>query len=68
MVSVDMHIREGNLPKAQQVLSEAQEFVVLVGDDFEVRVNTRIRPWLAEAFRHLQDGDAKSVRAYRFAA
>lgn len=66
MVSIDMLASQGRMDAARRTVSEAIDFATVVADDFEVRVNRRILPWLTAAARQLNDGGAP--RAYRFSA
>lgn len=67
MVSVDMLARQGRTAAARHVVTEAIDFAEMVANDFEVRINRRIVPWLTAAARQLDDGGA-APRAYRFSA
>ena len=67
MVRIDMAARRGDAAAAARMVRDALDFHAGVRDDFEVRVNFRIGPWLEEAARRLAAGDSQAVRAYRFA-
>lgn len=67
MLRVELAARRGDRNAALRLAHEALDFHAAVRDDFEVRVNFRIRPWLEDAARRLVAGDLQGVRAYRFA-
>ena len=67
MVLADIHARRGDRPALQQTLDGAADFFASVRDDFEVAVNTRLGPWLADAQKQLRLGHLDAIRAYRFA-
>jgi glycosyltransferase involved in cell wall biosynthesis len=66
MVSIEMFSRDKNLRAAHDMVKEAVQFAVSVANDFEVKVNSRILPWLAEATRLLHAEELDKVRCYRF--
>lgn len=66
IVAIDALARSRRASEASVVAAEAADFHTLVKDDFEVAINFRIGPWLADAQRKLAQGDLESVRSYRF--
>jgi hypothetical protein len=66
-VLADIHARRGDGPSATAVLTDAEAFFATVADDFEVRVNFRLGPWLNSALAAARAGDLDAVRAYEFA-
>jgi glycosyltransferase involved in cell wall biosynthesis len=66
MVAIDALARLGRADEAREAANEALAFFGKVRDDFEVEINFRIGPWLADAARRLAAGDLDGVRAYRF--
>lgn len=67
MVLIEMHCRAGETAQAMQACREALDFHAGLTDDFEVRVNFRLRPWLVSTLDALQAGNPEGVNAYRFA-
>ncbi len=67
MVRIDMAARRRDTAGAARMTAEARAFHSEVRDDFEVRVNFRVGPWLEEVARRLDAHDLDGVRAYRFA-
>lgn len=66
MLIVAIHAMRGRTAETRRVLIEALDYHALVAEDFEVRVNFRLRPWLEEAFRSLESGRLGGVRPYDF--
>jgi glycosyltransferase involved in cell wall biosynthesis len=67
MVLADIHARRGDGEQVQAMLDEALAFHDTVSNDFEVAINSRLRPWLASARDHARTGRLTDIRAYRFA-
>jgi hypothetical protein len=67
IVLAEIHARRQQPARARNVVDRASAFLACVADDFEVAVNVRLAPWLAEARDHLQSGRLDAIRAYRFA-
>ncbi|MEN8106965.1 MAG: glycosyltransferase [Pseudomonadota bacterium] len=67
MVLTEIQARQGDEAAVQKTLSRARAFYQQVADDFEVRINFRMGPWLAEAWEHFCQGRWDLIRAYRFA-
>lgn len=67
MVLADIHARRRNWSALRQTLDDAADFFASVSDDFEVAVNTRLGPWLADAHEQLRAERIDEIRAYRFA-
>lgn len=68
MVSADMLARQGRHGDARRAVDEAIDFAGSVANDFEVKINHRILPWLEAAARHLDGGEVTMLSAYRFSA
>jgi len=67
MVLAEMLARQQDRPALERILSRACAFYQDVSEDFEVRINVRLGPWLEAALGHLHDGRIDRIRAYRFA-
>lgn len=67
MVLVEIAAREGDAAAVASLLEAALRFHARVASDFEVAVNFRIKPWLAQARRDAGAGNLEAVRAYQFA-
>jgi len=66
MVLARLHAERGESDAALDVLSSALEFYGEMADDFEVRVNFRLRPWLDGAAAACRDGRPDLIRVYGF--
>ena len=51
---------------AERILRQAVEYHDSVADDFEVRVNFRMRPWLDQALELAAQGDLDAILPYHF--
>lgn len=67
MVLADLQARHDEHEAVLATLRDAREFHAQVRDDFEVRVNFRIGPWLQQALQDAATGNLDAVRAYSFA-
>jgi hypothetical protein len=67
MILAEIQARQGDKVAVQETLSRARTFHQQVVDDFEVRINFRMGPWLAEAWEHCSQENWDLIRAYRFA-
>lgn len=67
MVLAELLARQGEAGAVERTLARAREFHRSVADDFEVRINWRLRPWLDDALAACRSGRLDSIRAYRFA-
>ncbi len=67
MVLAELHARAGDGEAAAAVVTDARDFLGGVGDDWEVRINFRLAPWLAAAAAAIAEGRLDAVRAYEFA-
>lgn len=67
MVLCEMLATAGQVAEAAAMLARMEERHAATHDDFEVRVNTRLEPWMRQARALLQAGRASEVKAYRFA-
>lgn len=66
MVSIELAASANDVAGALARCDAALAYHDAVRDDFEVRVNFRLRPWFEQARAHLAGGRADAVRAYRF--
>jgi len=67
MVLAEIQARRGEAVAIRKTLSRARAFHKQVKDDFEVRINFRMAPWLDQAWEHLSQERLDLIRAYRFA-
>ena len=67
LVLAEIHARRGETVFSARSLREALRFYWEVANDFEVRVNFRLLPWLERALEHCRQGRLEAIRAYRFA-
>ena len=67
MVLAGIHARESRVAECRAVLRDALAFFAQVAHDFEVKVNTRLRPWLEEAHEFALQGALDRIEPYRFA-
>ena len=66
MLLAEIHAQRGENEHVGHLLRGAQTFLEKVADDFEVKVNFRIRPWLERAAVLAAAGDFQQIRAYLF--
>jgi glycosyltransferase involved in cell wall biosynthesis len=66
MILAEMHARRGERKETSEWLEAALSFLEQVGEDFEVRVNFRLEPWLLRARDACESGRLDDIRAYRF--
>lgn len=66
MILTEMHARQGQRDLALQQIDTAMEFHATVRDDFEVKVNFRLQPWLEEAREFCLNDRLEDIRAYAF--
>jgi glycosyltransferase involved in cell wall biosynthesis len=66
IVLTDMHARQGKLDSALNEINAALDFFKTCQDDFEVKVNFRLKPWLESAREHCLNGCLDEIRAYAF--
>lgn len=67
MVLAEIQARVGDGAAVKKTLSRARAFHQQVTDDFEVQINFRMGPWLAEAWEYCCQERWDLIRAYRFA-
>jgi glycosyltransferase involved in cell wall biosynthesis len=67
MLLASLAARSGDRRQANAVLDDALGFYEQVRDDFEVRVNFRLGPWLQEAAAFAARGQLDAIVPYRFA-
>ena len=68
MVLAEMQAGSGRPGDVRRILEAAADFHAQVADDFEVRVNFRLAPWLRQAANALRRGALGEIRVYRFAS
>jgi glycosyltransferase involved in cell wall biosynthesis len=63
------HIRAlaGDPGGSESILADALRFHGEVADDFEVKVNFRLRPWIETALNHCRNGELERISSYPFA-
>jgi glycosyltransferase involved in cell wall biosynthesis len=67
MVLAEIHARNGEPEPLGATLQAALRFYDRVANDFEVRINFRLKPWLDAAMEAWERNDLDAIRAYRFA-
>lgn len=67
MLLAHMHASRGDARATADVLDSALRFYEQTEDDFEVRVNFRLKPWLDAAREACREGALDRVRVYAFA-
>lgn len=67
MVLAEIYARLARKDELQALLHSALRFYAQVIDDFEVRVNFRMKPWLEQAFEACQANSLDHIRVYGFA-
>jgi glycosyltransferase involved in cell wall biosynthesis len=66
MILTEMHARQGRRDMALEQIDTALEFHNTVKDDFEVKVNFRLKPWLEEAREFCIGNRLEDIHAYAF--
>lgn len=66
MLLAEIHAQRGDQEHVKRLLVSARGFFIKVADDFEVKVNFRIQPWLEQAMALEAVGDFQQIRAYPF--
>ena len=66
MVLAAIHARLGERLQTDAILHEALKYYRTVSEDFEVKVNFRLRPWLEQALDFTERGMLEQVRPYPF--
>lgn len=67
MVLIEIHAQRGEIDAVYPLIKKAQQFYTQVADDFEVKVNFRLHPWLEQAWQQYQAGKLNAIKAYQFA-
>ena len=67
VVTADILARRGSLGAVVETLDEAVLFHRTVQDDFEVKINFRLEPWLSQALADARAQKPEGIRAYEFA-
>ena len=67
MVLANLHADRSDARAATDVLASALRFYGEMADDFEVRVNFRIKPWLDAALAACRDSKLEQIKIYDFA-
>jgi len=66
MLLAEIHAQCGEREKVERLLMSARGFLAKVADDFEVKVNFRLRPWFERAEALIAAGEISKLRAYAF--
>jgi glycosyltransferase involved in cell wall biosynthesis len=66
MLLAEIYARRERKAELGAVLRDMWAFYSASARDFEVRVNTRLEPWMVEAREHLAGGRLEAIRAYVF--
>lgn len=66
LVLADIRARAGERAAVERTLTEAASFYERVADDFEVKVNFRLKPWIDRALAHCREGELERIRVYAF--
>lgn len=67
MLLAHLHASRGDARSTAEVLDLALGFYEQMEDDFEVRINFRLKPWLDDARQACREGELDRVRVYPFA-
>lgn len=67
MVKAEILCSLGRREEATSTLMETDELWSSVCNDFEVQINSRLKPWIDQALFFVRSGQLSDVRAYRFA-
>jgi len=67
MVLAGLHADRGDAGTAGDVVTSALNFYREMADDFEVRVNFRLKPWLDAALAACRSGRLEQIKIYDFA-
>lgn len=67
MVLTELYARMGSYHSAEQTLKLAIALYNEFEDDFEVIINTRMKPWMDDALVQLKQGQIECLKSYRFA-
>ena len=66
MLLAVIQARSGNRAATLSTLADALQYFTGVEEDFEVRVNFRLGPWLRDAYAHADASDLHCVEPYLF--
>ncbi|MCB2060015.1 MAG: glycosyltransferase [Novosphingobium sp.] len=66
MVLAGIKAQQHDRVAVQRILSQAAAYYDTVADDFEVRINHRMRPWLDQALDLAARGDLDEIIPYQF--
>jgi len=66
MILANILIRTGELPKAKGVLTDTIGFYQKVSNDFEVKVNFRLYPYLKQALENIDNNVLDNSKPYTF--
>ena len=66
MVALDIAASRGDHDTVERGVHEALAFYDRVIFDFEVKINFRIKPWLANTAQLLREGRISEIQAYKF--
>jgi len=66
MLLAEIHAQRGEREQVERLVMSARGFLAKVADDFEVKVNFRLRPWFERAEVLIAAGEISNIRAYAF--
>lgn len=66
MILASIHAARGRRPDAEAVIEDARRYLNDVADDFEVRVNFRLGPWLDRAAELAASNRLEAIQPYAF--
>lgn len=66
MILTSIHAAQGRRQDTEAVIEQARRYLRDVADDFEVRVNFRLGPWLEQAAELAAGGRLEAIRPYAF--
>jgi glycosyltransferase involved in cell wall biosynthesis len=67
MVLADILARREDMNATKSILSAALIFYEVIREDFEVKINFRLKGWFDQALQNASEGNLAAVRAYNFA-
>jgi glycosyltransferase involved in cell wall biosynthesis len=67
MILAEIQAKLGQTEKSHETLRSALTYHTEVADDFEIKINFRLQPWLNHAMQHCQEGRLDTIQAYSFA-
>ncbi len=68
LILAALYAAQGKREITARTLTSARNFLEKVGDDFEVRINFGLRPWIERASQACSEGRLEDIVAYEFCA